>query len=97
MSEHFEADGDAILQSARKLSLEGIVRRSWPRPIARPFRDWTKAKVRVGQEVVLGGWKTTGGKFRSLMAGVHRAIIWLLSAWSAPALARIWCAGSCRR
>src|ERR1700724_3125981 len=42
-----------------------------------PFRSgrsesWTKAKCRAGHEVVLGGWKTTAGKFRSLMAGVHR-------------------------
>ncbi len=34
--------------------------------------SWTKAKVRAGHEVVLGGWKTTNGKFRSLMAGVYR-------------------------
>ena len=34
--------------------------------------NWTKAKCRAGHEVVLGGWKTTNGKFRSLMAGVHR-------------------------
>ncbi|HEY3892739.1 MAG TPA: DNA ligase D, partial [Bradyrhizobium sp.] len=33
---------------------------------------WTKAKCRAGHEVVIGGWKTTNGKFRSLMAGVHR-------------------------
>ncbi|HTB00666.1 MAG TPA: DNA ligase D [Bradyrhizobium sp.] len=71
--EHFEADGDAVLQSARKLSLEGIVSKK----LASPYRsgrseNWTKAKLRAGQEVVLGGWKTTGGKFRSLMAGVHR-------------------------
>src|SRR6202007_3091962 len=32
----------------------------------------TKAKCREGQEVVIGGWKTTNGKFRSLMAGVYR-------------------------
>ena len=42
-----------------------------------PYRSgrsesWTKAKCRAGHEVVLGGWKTTNGKFRSLMAGVHR-------------------------
>ncbi len=43
------------------------------RPIAPAVSEsWTKAKCRAGQEVVLGGWKTTNGKFRSLMAGVHR-------------------------
>jgi bifunctional non-homologous end joining protein LigD len=71
--EHFETGGDAILQSACKLSLEGIVSKK----LSAPYRsgrseDWTKAKCRAGHEVVLGGWKTTNGKFRSLMAGVHR-------------------------
>jgi len=71
--EHFEGNGDAILESACKLSLEGIVSKK----LSAPYRSsrsesWTKAKCRAGQEVVLGGWKTTNGKFRSLMAGVHR-------------------------
>ena len=34
--------------------------------------SWTKTKIRDGQEVVIGGWKTTNEKFRSLMVGVHR-------------------------
>ncbi len=71
--EHFESGGDAILQSACKLSLEGIISKK----LDSPYRsgrsgNWTKAKCRAGQEVVLGGWKTTNGKFRSLMAGVYR-------------------------
>jgi bifunctional non-homologous end joining protein LigD len=77
--EHFESGGDAItggdaiLQSACQLSLEGIVSKN----LSAPYRsgrseDWTKAKCRAGHEVVIGGWKTTNGKFRSLMAGVHR-------------------------
>jgi len=71
--EHFETGGDAVLQSACKLSLEGIVSKK----LSAPYRsgrseDWTKAKCRAGHEVVIGGWKTTNGKFRSLMAGVHR-------------------------
>ena len=71
--EHFESGGDAILQSACKLSLEGIVSKK----LSAPYRsgrcdNWTKAKCRAGHEVVLGGWKTTNGKFRSLMAGVYR-------------------------
>jgi bifunctional non-homologous end joining protein LigD len=33
---------------------------------------WTKAKCRAGQEVVLGGWTTEDGRFRSLLAGVYR-------------------------
>jgi bifunctional non-homologous end joining protein LigD len=71
--EHFEGNGEAVLQSASKLSLEGIVSKR----LSAPYRSgrsesWTKTKYRAGQEVVLGGWKTTNGKFRSLMAGVHR-------------------------
>jgi bifunctional non-homologous end joining protein LigD len=71
--EHFESGGDAILKSACKLSLEGIVSKKLG-ALYRSGRSesWTKAKCRAGQEVVLGGWKTTGGKFRSLMAGVYR-------------------------
>jgi bifunctional non-homologous end joining protein LigD len=70
---HFEDDRDNVLQSARKLGLEGIVSKK----LSAPYRSgrsesWTKAKCRAGHEVVLGGWKTTNGKFRSLMAGVYR-------------------------
>jgi bifunctional non-homologous end joining protein LigD len=71
--EHFETGGDAILQSACKLSLEGIVSKKLNSPYhSGRSENWTKAKCRVGHEVVLGGWKTTAGKFRSLMAGVYR-------------------------
>jgi bifunctional non-homologous end joining protein LigD len=71
--EHFESGGDAILQSACKLSLEGIVSKKLDAPYrSGRSESWTKAKCRAGHEVVLGGWKTTNGKFRSLMAGVYR-------------------------
>jgi bifunctional non-homologous end joining protein LigD len=71
--EHFETGGDAILQSACKLSLEGIVSKKLDAPYrSGRSENWTKAKCRAGHEVVLGGWKTTNGKFRSLMAGVYR-------------------------
>src|ERR1700722_15940613 len=71
--DHFEDDGDTVLQSASKLGLEGIVSKKLSSPYhSGRSENWTKAKTRAGQEVVLGGWKTTNGKFRSLMAGVHR-------------------------
>nr|WP_249780649.1 DNA ligase D [Bradyrhizobium sp. dw_78] len=71
--EHFESGGDAILQSACQMSLEGIVSKKLDAPYrSGRSENWTKAKCRAGHEVVLGGWKTTNGKFRSLMAGVHR-------------------------
>ncbi|EJN10421.1 DNA ligase D [Bradyrhizobium sp. YR681] len=71
--EHFESGGDAVLQSACKLELEGIVSKKLDAPYrSGRTESWTKAKCRAGHEVVIGGWKTTAGKFRSLMAGVHR-------------------------
>ena len=71
--EHFTSGGDAILKSACRMSLEGIVSKRG----SAPWRggrgdDWTKAKCRAGHEVVIGGWSTTAGKFRSLLVGVHR-------------------------
>jgi len=70
--EHSKAAG-CVLQSARKLSLEGIVSKKLSAPIV---PDVPKAGPRPNaapdRRVVLGGWKTTNGKFRSLMAGVHR-------------------------
>jgi bifunctional non-homologous end joining protein LigD len=71
--EHFETSGDAVLQSACKLALEGIISKKLDAPYrSGRTESWTKAKCRAGHEVVLGGWKTTNGKFRSLMAGVYR-------------------------
>jgi len=71
--EHFEAEGEMVMQSARQLSLEGIVSKKLNAPYhSGRSEGWTKTKARDGQEVVIGGWKTTNGKFRSLMAGVYR-------------------------
>jgi bifunctional non-homologous end joining protein LigD len=71
--EHFESGGEAVLESACKLSLEGIVSKKLDTPYrSGRSENWTKAKCRAGHEVVLGGYKTTSGKFRSLMAGVNR-------------------------
>ncbi|WP_425991997.1 DNA ligase D [Afipia sp. DC4300-2b1] len=71
--EHFESNGNAIMESARALSLEGIVSKKVTAPYRSGRSDsWTKAKVRAGHEVVIGGWKSNGGKFRSLMVGVPR-------------------------
>ncbi|MHC2439825.1 DNA ligase D [Bradyrhizobium sp. USDA 4451] len=71
--EHFEQRGEAVLESARELSLEGIVSKKLNGTYhSGRSDDWTKAKIRAGHEVVIGGWKTTNGKFRSLMAGVYR-------------------------
>ena len=71
--EHFTSGGAAVLKSACRMSLEGIISKK----LSAAYRagrgeDWTKAKCRAGHEVVIGGWSTTGGKFRSLLVGVHR-------------------------
>ncbi|MGN6284419.1 MAG: DNA ligase D [Afipia sp.] len=71
--EHFETGGDAILKSACKLALEGIISKKRDAPYrSGRTRSWTKAKCRAGHEVVIGGYKMTGSKFRSLMVGVPR-------------------------
>ena len=71
--DHFEERGDTVMESARNLELEGIVSKRLDAPYrSGRTESWTKTKIRGGQEVVLGGWKTTHGKFRSLMAGVYR-------------------------
>jgi len=71
--EHFDEEGETVLKSAQKLSLEDIISKKLDAPYrSGRTESWTKAKVRAGHEVVLGGWKTTNGKFRSLMAGVQR-------------------------
>ena len=44
--EHFEGDGDAMLQSASKMSLEGIISKKLDAPYrSGRSENWTKAKV----------------------------------------------------
>jgi bifunctional non-homologous end joining protein LigD len=71
--DHFETAGDAVLQSACRMALEGIVSKR----LDAPYRsgrgeDWQKAKCRAGHEVVIGGWTGEHGQLRSLLVGVHR-------------------------
>jgi bifunctional non-homologous end joining protein LigD len=71
--EHFETAGDAVLRSACRMNLEGIISKR----LSSPYRsgrggDWTKAKCRAGHEVVIGGWTREAGQLRSLLVGVHR-------------------------
>ena len=71
--DHFDTGGDAILLSACKLSLEGIVSKQANAPYRSGRSEtWTKAKCRGGHELVIGAWTDTGGQFRSLMVGVNR-------------------------
>ncbi|MCJ8057268.1 DNA ligase D [Shinella curvata] len=71
--EHFETGGDAVLRSACKLSLEGIVSKQADASYRSGRTDtWAKSKCRAGHEVVIGGYAKTNGKFRSLLVGVNR-------------------------
>ncbi|MBU1375353.1 MAG: DNA ligase D [Alphaproteobacteria bacterium] len=71
--DHFEAAGDAVLQSACRMSLEGIVSKRLDAPYRSDRGDaWVKSKCRAGHEVVIGGWTGEAGQLRSLLVGVHR-------------------------
>ncbi|UTP40055.1 DNA ligase D [Phenylobacterium sp. LH3H17] len=70
--DHFETSGDAVLQSACRMELEGIVSKR----LDAAYRSgrgeaWTKAKCRAGHEVVIGGWTGERGQLRSLLVGVN--------------------------
>ena len=72
--DHFEVGGDAILQSACAMGLEGIVSKRWDAPYkAGRGETWVKAKCRPSQEVVIGGWKQEiGGPFAGLLVGTYK-------------------------
>jgi bifunctional non-homologous end joining protein LigD len=78
--DHFETAGQAVLDSACRMDLEGIISKR----LDAPYRSgrgesWTKSKCRAGHEVVIGGWSGEAGQLRSLLVGVHRdrALIYL--------------------
>jgi bifunctional non-homologous end joining protein LigD len=75
--DHFEVGGEAILQSACAMGLEGIVSKRWNAPYkAGRGETWLKAKCRPSQEVVIGGWKQEiGGPFAGLLVGT--ALHWV--------------------
>ncbi len=71
--DHFITAGDAVLRSACRMDLEGIVSKKLDTPYQSGRTEtWVKSKCRQGHEVVIGGWATTGDAFRSLIAGVNR-------------------------
>lgn len=71
--EHVAEPGGEVLEAACKLGLEGVISKRADAPY-RSGRggDWTKTKCRLGQEVVIGGWRSNAGKFRSLLVGLYR-------------------------
>ncbi len=71
--DHLADAGDAVLKSACRMNLEGIVSKRLGATYQSARSDsWTKAKCRAGHEVVIGGWSGSATKLRSLLAGVFR-------------------------
>jgi bifunctional non-homologous end joining protein LigD len=71
--DHFEIAGDTVLQSACRMSLEGIVSKRLDAPYRSDRSEsWLKSKCRAGQEVVIGGWTGEAGQLRSLLVGVNK-------------------------
>lgn len=70
--EHFGASGQAILESACRMNLEGVISKKLDASYrAGRSASWVKSKCRGRDEVVIGGWSSEGGtRFRSLLVGV---------------------------
>jgi bifunctional non-homologous end joining protein LigD len=71
--DHQSGDGQAMRQAACEMKLEGIVSKKIDAPYGPNDRSgiWVKAKCRLSQELVVGGWKMTGAAFRSLVVGAY--------------------------
>ena len=71
--EHFATSGQAILDSACRMDLEGVISKKLDAPYrAGRSSTWLKSKCRGRDEVVIGGWSSEGGaRFRSLLVGVR--------------------------
>jgi bifunctional non-homologous end joining protein LigD len=75
--DHRVGDGEALLEAARGLGLEGVVAKRLDSPYqsGRRSRSWVKTKVRNHQEMVVGGWSPGQGArastIGSLLVGTH--------------------------
>jgi bifunctional non-homologous end joining protein LigD len=71
--DHFATTGKAILESACRMDLEGVISKKLDAPYqAGRSSTWLKSKCRGRDEVVIGGWTSEGGtRFRSLIVGVQ--------------------------
>ena len=71
--DHFITAGQAVLDSACRMDLEGIISKRLDAAYrSGRSESWTKAKCRAGHEVVIGGWSGEGAQVRSLLVGVER-------------------------
>ncbi len=71
--EHFASAGEAVLDAACRMKLEGVISKRLDAPYRSGRGDaWTKSKCRGGQEVVIGGWWGDEHQLRSLLVGFFR-------------------------
>jgi bifunctional non-homologous end joining protein LigD len=70
--DHFASSGEAVLKSACRMDLEGVISKKLDALYAAGRSStWVKSKCRGRDEVVIGGWSSEGGaRFRSLLVGV---------------------------
>lgn len=70
--DHFATTGQAVLESACRMDLEGVISKTLDAPYqAGRSSTWLKSKCRGRDEVVIGGWTSEGTRFRSLIVGVQ--------------------------
>ncbi|CAN5272609.1 DNA ligase D [soil metagenome] len=70
--DHFASTGQAVLESACRMDLEGVISKDLTAPYtAGRSSTWVKSKCRGRDEVVIGGWTSEGDRFRSLIVGVQ--------------------------
>jgi bifunctional non-homologous end joining protein LigD len=97
-SEHFEADAATIIESARRMQLEGVIAKRADAPYVGSRSDsWLKLKCRQRQEFVVCAFTDRGGaaaaEVGSLLLGVHEpggdlvSVGGLGSGWDAAAAA----------
>ncbi len=69
--DHFATTGQAVLESACRMDLEGVISKKLDAPYeGGRSTTWLKSKCRGRDEVVIGGWTSEGTRFRSLIVGV---------------------------
>jgi bifunctional non-homologous end joining protein LigD len=69
--DHFATTGQAVLESACRMDLEGVISKKLDAPYSEGrSTTWLKSKCRGRDEVVIGGWTSEGDRFRSLIVGV---------------------------
>ena len=69
--DHFTSSGKAVLESACRMDLEGVISKRLDAPYrAGRSSTWVKSKCRGRDDVVIGGWTAEEARFRSLIVGI---------------------------